>query len=40
MDTSKKEFKFKYISNKNQCVFNESVSKDLSRFESAVTVGY
>jgi len=39
VDTSKKEFKFKYISNKHQCDFNESVSKDLSRFKSAVTVG-
>ena len=39
VDTSKKEFKFKYISNNNQCDFNESVSKDLSRIESAVTVG-
>jgi homoaconitase/3-isopropylmalate dehydratase large subunit len=34
-----KEFKFKYISNNNQCDFNESVSKDLSRIENAVTVG-
>ena len=39
VDTSKKEFKSKYISNKNQCDFNESVSKDLSRFNSAVTAG-
>ena len=39
VDTSKKEFNFKYISNKNQCDFNESVSKDLSRIKSAVTAG-
>jgi len=39
VDTSKKEFKFKYISNKNQCDFNESISKDLSRIKSAVTAG-
>ena len=37
VDTSKKEFKFKYISNKHQCDFNESVSNDLSRIKSAVT---
>lgn len=40
VDTNKKEFKFKYISNKNQCDFNESVSKDLSRIKSAVTAGH
>ena len=39
VDTSKKEFKYKYISNKNQCDFNESVSKDFLRFKSAVTAG-
>ena len=39
VDTSKKEFKFKYISNKHQCDFNESVSNDLSRIKSAVTAG-
>ena len=36
VDTSKKEFKYKYISNTNQCDFNESVSKDL---KNAVTAG-
>ena len=40
VDTSTKEFKFKYISDKNQCDFNESVSKDdLSHIKSAVTAG-
>jgi predicted kinase len=39
VDTSKKEFKFKYISDKNQRDFNESVSKDLPRIKSAVTAG-
>ena len=40
VDTSTKEFKFKYISDKNQCDFNESVSKDdLSHIKTAVTAG-
>lgn len=34
--TEKEQFKFKYVNNKKQCAFNDSVAKDISAVKSAV----